>query len=92
VELNRNHYFMAGIFLLLLGMQLRAVESYVLNEHVTAYIAKQAGQASGRTQYLPAVGPQPRKTIRHPEWLGFALISVGAVLVLHALALGKPDG
>jgi hypothetical protein len=36
------------------------------------------------------VGPTPRRTLRPPTWLGFALISIGAVLVLHSLAMKKP--
>src|SRR5690606_21748602 len=35
VEFNRNHYFMAGVVFLLLGIQLRFVESYTLNESTT---------------------------------------------------------
>jgi hypothetical protein len=41
---------------------------------------------------LPAVGPTPRRTIRPPEWLGFALMSIGGVLMLHSLAMKKPGG
>jgi hypothetical protein len=32
----------------------------------------------------------PRKVLQPPEWLGWCLMSVGAVLVLHSLALQKP--
>jgi hypothetical protein len=32
VEINRNQYFLAGLVVLALGLQLRAVETYVLNE------------------------------------------------------------
>jgi hypothetical protein len=32
MELNRNHYFAAGVVALLLGWQLRYVDSFVLNE------------------------------------------------------------
>jgi hypothetical protein len=32
----------------------------------------------------------PRKVLQPPEWLGWCLISVGAVLVLHSLAMNRP--
>ena len=38
MELNRNHYFMLGIVFLLLGMQLRTIQSYVLNGSATAFV------------------------------------------------------
>ena len=40
VEINRNQYFLAGIIILLLGVQLKFVDSYVLNEKATQIIAK----------------------------------------------------
>jgi hypothetical protein len=33
----------------------------------------------------------PRKVLQPPEWLGWAIISVGAVFVLHSLAMPKPS-
>jgi hypothetical protein len=32
----------------------------------------------------------PRKKVRPPGWLAWALISVGGVFVLHSLAMKKP--
>lgn len=96
MEFNRNHYFMAGLVVLLLGIQLRMVESYVLNENASRYFHGRAGGMVGLTQrttdYLPAFGPTPRKVIRPPEWLGWALMSIGSVLILHSLALNRPSG
>lgn len=93
MEFNRNHYFMAGIVLLLLGIQLRLVEGFVLNETATRFLTHQAGgTASVAATILPSIGPAPRKTVRPPEWLGWALMSVGSVLILHALAMKGPGG
>ena len=39
-----------------------------------------------------SMGPTPRRTIHPPEWIGYALLSVGSVLVLHSLAMKKPGG
>jgi hypothetical protein len=91
MELNRNHYFMVGLFILCLGIQFRLVESYSLNERVTKIIAARAGSAAG-TAFLPSVGPTPRKVIAPPDWLGWAMMSIGSVLILHSLAMPKPGG
>jgi hypothetical protein len=32
----------------------------------------------------------PRKVIEPPSWLGWAVLSVGAVVTLHSLAMKKP--
>lgn len=91
MELNRNHYFMAGVVLLLLGIQLRMIDAFVLNESTTRFLTQRAGGAAAAA-ILPAIGPAPRKTVRPPDWLGWALMSVGSVLVLHALAMKGPGG
>lgn len=95
MEFNRNHYFLAGLVLLFLGIQFRMVDSYVLNEHATRFIDEKFGGKANdgdRPRLLAAVGPAPRKTIHPPEWLGWALMSAGAVLILHSLALNRPSG
>jgi hypothetical protein len=89
MDFNRNHFFMAGLVILCLGVQSRLFESYTLNERVSAIINK---QASPSTQFMASIGPTPRKVVNPPPWLGLALISVGSVLVLHSLAMPKPGG
>ena len=34
----------------------------------------------------------PPHRLQVPEWLGWCLMSIGAVLVLHSLALPRPKG
>jgi hypothetical protein len=94
VEFNRNHYFMAGIVLLFLGIQFRMVESVVLNEKVSHFLDERAKKGGGEhdTPILAAIGPHPHRTLRPPAWLGWALMSCGSVLVLHSLAMKKPGG
>jgi hypothetical protein len=97
VEFNRYHYFIVGLIVLLIGIQLRLVESYVLNEETTRWLMQQSGdtgiQLAGKAaDLMPAVGAGPRKTVVPPDWLGWAMISIGSVLVLHSLALPKPAG
>src|SRR5262245_48695693 len=38
VELNRNQFFMAGVFLVLLGVQFRLLDSVTLNEKATEFL------------------------------------------------------
>ena len=42
--------------------------------------------------FMPAAGPLPKKTVRPPEWIGWCLMSVGGVLILHSLAMPRPNG
>jgi hypothetical protein len=94
VEINRNQYFLMGLVVLLLGLQIKAVDSFVLNEKATRFIAERMNQlgkgdvATGA--FMPAAGPEPLRTVHPPVWLGYAFISVGAVLVLHSLAMKRP--
>ncbi len=96
MEFNRNHFFALGLVLLMLGVELRNVESFTLNERTSKFLSERlnrtGGDADGVRPLLASMGPTPRHTIRPPNWLGFALISVGSVLVLHSLAMKKPGG
>jgi hypothetical protein len=96
MEFNRNHFFALGLVLLLLGVQLRNVESFTLNERTSKFLTERlhrnAGPTNGVQPLLASIGPTPRHTVRPPSWLGFALLSVGSVLVLHSLAMKKPGG
>jgi hypothetical protein len=95
VEINRNQYFILGMVLLLLGLQVRMVETYVLNEKASRFLAERftasVTDADGTVRpFVPALGPTPRRTLRPPVWLGYALMSVGGVLMLHSLAMKRP--
>jgi hypothetical protein len=93
MEINRNQWFMIGLVVLAIGLQLRFVDSYVLNEKVTRWLAERAGKPHEKVgvQLLPSQGPAPRKIVTPPEWLGWASMSVGSVLILHSLAMKRPD-
>ena len=95
MEFNRNQYFMFGLVLVFLGIQFRMIETFVLNEKASRFIAEKVQPAmssgdAGARSFLPAVGPTPRRTVRPPQWLGWALISMGSVLILHSLAMKRP--
>ena len=93
VELNRNQYFFLGILVLLIGVQVRNVSAYVLTPEATKFLAETTGTANGDNALVSLsndLGGGPKKTLQPPEWLGWCLMSVGAVLILHSLAMQKP--
>lgn len=102
MELNRNHYFMLGVVILLLGIQFRVVNTYVLTEEaskiVTKYVKKaKAEQKPKATPTLfffsepPAIMIPKQHKWSPPKWIGWLLVSAGAVLVLHSLAMKRPE-
>jgi hypothetical protein len=96
MELNRNQFLLIGLVLILLGVQLRMVDTYVLNESSSKFLARQTGKIETPSMWTLPVslaaqnGMAPRKKIRPPSWLAWALLSVGGVFVLHSLAMKKP--
>jgi hypothetical protein len=92
MEFNRNQYFFLGIVIILMGAQLRVVSSYVLTAEATRFLAERTqGSGEGTLFSLSTdLGAGPQKVIQPPEWLGWCLMSVGAVLVLHSLAMKRP--
>ena len=96
MEMNRNQFFLFGLVVLLIGIQFRLIDSFVLNEKCTRFLADTTGKSPTANlpfaQIFPAVGPMPRKTVRPPQWNGWALVSTGSVLILHSLAMQKPQG
>jgi hypothetical protein len=95
MDLNRHQFLFIGLIFLLLGAQVRYVSAYVLSPEATQFLAEHTGQSSSATNSaLAAVsgtGAGARKTLKPPEWLSWCLISIGAVLVLHSLAMPKPS-
>jgi hypothetical protein len=91
---------MAGLVILLLGLQLRWVDTYVLNERATQFLAQRMQQVKG--QQMASVGEMPaliasqspvgQHRLKPPKWIGYSVLSLGAVLVLYSLALKKPGG
>lgn len=97
MEINRNQYFMAGLVLLFLGIEFRLIDSLVLTPECTKFLAERTNHpAVAASNTLDAlVGTEakfPAKTVQLPEYVGWGLTSLGAVLVLHALAMPKPAG
>jgi len=94
MEMNRNRYFLLGVLLILLGIQFRMVDSFVLNEPTTRVLAKVSKQThvasnDSFSSFLMQVYPKPTKRVHPPRWLGLALIAVGSVVSLHAVAIPR---
>jgi hypothetical protein len=64
------------------------VTAYHLTPETTQFLAERTGQ-SATASILSAAGGAG-KVVQPPEWLAWCLISVGAVLCLHSLAMPRP--
>jgi hypothetical protein len=95
MDINRNQYFLAGLVLIFLGIQFHMVDTIVLTPECTRLLGEADNHPAVAASNLlgPLVGAENQvapKTIRHPEALSWGLLSAGAVLVLHSLAMKKP--
>ena len=93
----RNRYFLFGILLILLGLQFRRVESFVLNEPSTRFMAKMTGtplvdNSTTLGSLFEPVTPTPRKRVTPPRWLGLSMIAAGVVITFHAFSIPKHPG
>lgn len=93
MDITRNQVFLAGLVLLFLGIQFRMIESFDLTPDVTQFLAERSGKPVATVGAISSLTmsstPVARKNVRPPEWLGWALISVGAVFILHSFSMQK---
>jgi len=97
MDLNRNQFFLAGVLVLLLGIQFRMVDSFVLNPQFAKMISKKQRRPVATASFsiqalMPVKTPAPARKVNPPDWIGWALLTVGSVLVLHAITMRKPEG
>jgi hypothetical protein len=97
MEITRNQYYLAGLVLLFLGIQFRMIDTIDLTPDFTQFLAERTGHplaaVSATAQSMTQADKPPvKKTIRPPEWLGWSLLSIGSVLILHSWAMKRPDG
>ncbi len=97
LDITRNQWFYAGLVLLALGLQFRFVEAVQLTPEFTQFIGQSTGSPAAAVNSIgqtlvQSSRPVVTATVRLPDWLGYSLLSVGAVLVLHSLAMRGPGG
>jgi hypothetical protein len=91
MDLNRHQFLFLGLFILLIGLQFHYVQAYVLTPQTTQFLAERTGKATpAANAFFTASGTAPRQVLQPPEWLSWLMMSVGAVLALHSLAMPKP--
>ncbi|MBU4270999.1 MAG: hypothetical protein KKA28_03925 [Planctomycetes bacterium] len=95
MDISRNQFFFAGFLCLLLGGQFMMVDSIELTPNFTQFLAERTGHpltsVSAATQTLTqSEEPSAKKVINPPDWIGWSLISLGSVLVLHSCGMKKP--
>jgi hypothetical protein len=96
MEITRNQWYLAGLVLLLLGTQFRFIDTVDLNPDFAQFLAERTGHplaaVSAATQSLTQSDSPPiKKSVRPPDWIGYTLLSIGSVFVLHSWAMRKPD-
>ena len=95
--MNRNQFFMFGVIALLLGLQFLVTYEYVLTPACTKFLAEKTGHPmsgaieTADTFSFSQATVAPSKTLQPPPWLGWLFSSIGAVLILHAMALKRPE-
>lgn len=92
-----NRLFLTGMIALFLGIQFRAVETFEFNEQASRFIEEKLTKdtttrlAADLTSYdtyddywpaAESLMPKRLHRVTPPKWLGWSLLSVGAVLVL----------
>ena len=78
--MQRDHWMAIGTVVLLLGLTFQRVESFNLHHEVHHKIAEAMDEESP-FRYSPR--------IVIPDWLRYAALSAGAVLLLHGVVLKK---
>ncbi|KKK54989.1 hypothetical protein LCGC14_3079120, partial [marine sediment metagenome] len=88
MDMNRNHWFLVGVVVLLLGVQFRIADTFVLTPEFTQFLAERTGHplasVNAATQsWTASEKPLAKKPVHPPEWLGWFLGSIGMVCILH---------
>lgn len=95
MDITRNQFFFAGLVCLLMGGQFLLVDTFELTPGFTQYLAERTGHplasVSAATQTLTQSEEPPAKKVIQPhDWIGWSLLSLGSVLVLHSWGMKKP--
>ncbi len=95
MDITRNQFFFAGLVCLLMGFQFRMVDSVEFTPEFTMFLAERTGHplasvSTASQSMTQSDRPMVKKTVRPPDWLGWSLIAIGAVLVMHSMGMKKP--
>jgi hypothetical protein len=93
-RLSYHVWVYVGWMVLLFGLQLRVVEAYVLTPDATRSLAEWFGTPDDSPRgALERLALQTDSVAHHqvrpPLWLGWAMLSAGAVMVTHGLILKR---
>ncbi len=84
------HAIYLGFFLLLLGTQMFAVDSYTLTPGATQFLSRWTGPstetAEGKLQSFIVNNTTTRGTIHLPDWIVWGTFCAGAVLTVHGIS------
>ena len=95
MDITRNQFLFAGLLLVFLGLQFRAIDTFELTPELTQFLAEQTGHPlasvnASTAAVTPTQQPMATKTVHPPDWIGWALLSLGATLIMHAMAMRGP--
>jgi hypothetical protein len=95
MDISRNQFFFAGILCIFMGVQFRLIDTVDLTPEFTQFLAERtahplAGVGAASQSLSQSDKPLIKKTIHPPDWIGWAFISIGAVLILHSWGMKKP--
>ena len=95
ISMYRSRYFLIGVLLILLGVQFRMVDSFVLNapatEMLTTVTEKVKVASTSNSSLFTRLYRSPTYRVTPPRWLGLAMIAVGAVISFHAMSVPRRD-
>ena len=92
MDFRRYQWLTIGVIVFLLGLQIRMIDSYTLNPKSAQFMAEKFGKTTIQSTsfFRPmSMTTYHSRTIRPPQWLGWVLMSVGAVLTFHSLAVRR---
>ena len=97
MDITRNQFFFAGLLCLFLGGQFMMVDTIQFTPTFTQFLAERTGHPlasvnAASQSLLQSDEPAAKKTVIPPDWLGWSLVSLGSVLVMHSWGMKKPGG
>jgi hypothetical protein len=96
MDLKRHHFLLIGLLALAIGTEFRLVENFTLNEPTAKFLAQKLERVrpgSPQELIVATTGtPEPYRVIVPPKWIGWSMISIGAVLTFQSLSMRKEGG